>query len=130
MTIVARISDNFWDACAHSLVSCVRPVIAWARCEKGLPIGDDPSPATLLLQALTGIVRDRKLSVPASDGQSELVDLAAAPAELFTPLLGYLGDLPCYNLHRASAVEQPEQAQTQHSYVLMHVPSVVAASLP
>ena len=130
MTIAARISDNFWDACAVSLVSCVRPVIAWARCEKDLPVGDDPSPAMLSLLALTGIVQDRKLPVLVAGGQIELVDLAAAPAELFTPLVGYLGDLPCYDLHRASGVEQPEQAQTQHSYVLMHVPSVVAASLP
>ncbi len=39
-------------------------------------------------------------------------------------------DLPCYDLRRASGMEQPEQALAQHSYVLMHVPSVMAASSP
>jgi len=130
MTVAARVKDGFWDACAGSLVNCVRPVIAWARCEKGLPIGDDPHSAMLSLQALTGIVRDRKLSVLASDGRIELVDLAAAPAELFTPLLGYLDNLPCYDPRRASGVEQPEQAMAQHFYVLMHVPTVLSASSP
>ncbi len=130
MTVVARVKDDFWDACAGSLVNCVRPVIAWARCERGLPIGDDPVPAMLSLQALTVVVRDRKLPVPASDGRIELVDLAAAPADLFAPLLGYLNDLPCYDPRRASGVEQPEQAQVQHSYVLMRVPSVLSASSP
>jgi len=130
MTVAARVSDNYWDACADSLVNCVRPVIAWARCERGLPIGDNPVPAMLSLQALTGIVRDRKLPVPASDGRIELVDLAAAPTDLFAPLLSYLDNLPCYDPRRASGVEQPEQAQAQHFYVLMHVPSVMAASSP
>ena len=130
MTVVARISDNFWDARADSLVNCVRPVIAWARCEKGLPIGDDLLPAMLSLQALTGIVQDRKLSVPVAGGRIELVDLAVAPAELFAPLVGYLDNLPCYDPRRASGVEQPEQAQTQHYFALMHVPSVMAASSP
>ncbi len=130
MTVAAKISDNFWDARADSLVNCVRPVIAWARCERGLPIGDDPLPALLSLQALTGIVQDRKLPVPVAGGRIELVDLAAAPAELFAPLLGYLDDLPCYDPRRASGVEQPEQAVVQHSYVLMRVPSVLSASSP
>ncbi len=130
MTVAARVSDNVWDARADSLVNCVRPVIAWARCERGLPIGDNPVPAMLSLQALTGVVQDRKLPVPASDGRIELVDLAAAPADLFTPLLGYLDDLPCYDPCGASRVEQPEQAQVQHSYVLMRVPSVMAAPSP
>ncbi len=130
MTVAARISDNFWDARAGSLVNCVRPVIAWARCERGLPIGDDPLPAMLSLQALTGIVQDRKLPVPVSGGRIELVDLAAAPADLFAPLLRYLDDLPCYDPRRASGVDQPEQALAQHSYVLMRVPSVLSASSP
>ncbi len=130
MTVAAKVSDNVWDARADSLVNCVRPVIAWARCEKGLSISDDPLPAMLSLQALTGIVRDRKLPVPVAGGRIELVDLAAAPAELFAALLGYLDDLPCYNPCRASGVEQPEQALAQHSYVLMRVPSVLSASSP
>ncbi len=130
MTVVARVSDNYWDACADALINCVRPVIAWARCEKGLPIGDDPHSAMLSLQALTGIVQDRKLPVPMSGGRIELVDLAAAPADLFAPLLGYLDNLPCYDPRRASGVEQPEQALAQHFYVLMHVPSVLSASSP
>ncbi len=130
MTVVARVKDDFWDACAGSLVNCVRPVIAWAQCERGLPVGYDPVPAMLSLQALTGIVQDRKLPVPVASGRIELVDLAAAPAELFTPLLGYLDNLPCFDPCRASGVEQPEQALAQHSYVLMHVPSVMAASSP
>ena len=130
MTVAARISDNYWDACADRLINCVRPVVAWARCEKGLPIGDDSVPTMLSLQALTGIVRDRKLPVPVAGGRIELVDLAAVPAELFTPLLGYLDNLPCYDPRRASGMEQPEQALAQHSYVLMHVPSVMAASSP
>ena len=130
MTELARTTNKFWDACAHALVDCVRPVIAWARHEKGLPIGDDPVPAMLSLKALTGIVQDRKLPVPMPGGQVELVDLAAAPAELFTPLLGYLDNLPCYDPLRASSVEQPQQALVQHSYVLMHVRSVMPALLP
>ena len=130
MTVAARVSNNFWDARADSLVNCVRPVIAWARCEKGLLIGDDPVSAMLSLQALTVVVQDRKLPVPVAGERIELVDLAAAPAELFTPLLGYLDDLPCYDPRRASGVEQPEQAQMQHSYVLMHIPSVLSASSP
>ncbi len=130
MTVVARVKDDFWDACADRLINCVRPVIAWARCEGGLPIGDAPHSAMLSLQALTGIVRDRKLPVPVAGGRIELVDLATAPAELFTPLLGYLDNLPCYDPCRASGVEQSEQALAQHSYVLMHVPSVLSASSP
>ena len=130
MTVAAKISDNFWDARADSLVNCVRPVIAWARCERGLPIGDDPLPALLSLQALTGIVQDRKLPVLVASGRIELVDLAAAPADLFAPLLDYLDNLPCYDPRRASGVEQPEQALAQHSYVLMRVPSVLSASSP
>ncbi len=46
MTVAARVKDDFWDACAGLLVNCVRPVIAWARCERGLPIGDNPVPAS------------------------------------------------------------------------------------
>ena len=130
MTVAARVSDKFWNARADSLVNCVRPVIAWARCEKGLPIGDDLLPAMLSLQALTCIVQDRKLPVPVAKGQVRLVDLAGAPAELFAPLVGYLDNLPCYDPRRASGVEQSEQAQVQHSYVLMHVPSVMAALSP
>jgi len=130
MTVAARVKDDFWDARAYSLVNCVRPVIAWARCERSLPIGDNPVPAMLSLQALTVVVQDRKLPVPVAGGRIELVDLAAAPAELFTPLLGYLDDLPCYDPCRASGVEQPKQAQVQHSYVLMRVPSVMAAPSP
>jgi len=130
MTVAARVKDDFWDACAGFLVNCVRPVIAWARCERGLPIGDDPVPAMLSLQALTGIVQDRKLPVPVAGGRIELVDLAATPADLFAPLLGYLDNLPCYDPRRASGVEQPEQALTQHSYVLMRVPSVLSALSP
>jgi hypothetical protein len=130
MTVAARVKDDFWDTGAGFLVNCVRPVIAWARCEKGLPIGDDPVPAMLSLQALTGIVQDRKLPVPVASRRIELVDLTAAPADLFAPLLGYLDNLPCYDPRRASGVEQPEQALTQHSYVLMRVPSVLSASSP
>ena len=69
MTVAARVSENSWKACAVSLVNCVRPVIAWARCEKGLLVGDDPSPAMLSLQALRGILQDRKLPVLVAGGQ-------------------------------------------------------------
>ena len=130
MTVAARLKDDVWDACAGLLVNCVRPVIAWARCERDLPIGDNPVPAMLSLQALTGIVQDRKLPVPVASRRIELVDLTAAPADLFAPILGYLNNLPCYDPRRASGVEQPEQALTQHSYVLMRVPSVLSASSP
>jgi hypothetical protein len=46
MTVAARVSDNVWDARVDTLVNCVRPVIAWARCERALPIGDNPVPAS------------------------------------------------------------------------------------
>jgi len=130
VTELARTSNDFWDACAQALVNCVRPVMTWTQDEKGLPIGDDPVPAMLSLKALTGIAQDRKLPVPVPGGQVELLDLAAAPAELFAPLLGYLSNLPCYDPLCASGVEQPEQALVQHSCVLMHLRAVMPALRP